>query len=81
MKAACLHSNAVSVRGGLVRPERLYNYECAWCPDCGAFREAASYTTAEPWLDVGTKVSELPDRPVDMKIKPKKKATRKKKKK
>lgn len=77
----CEHKNAVSIRGGMVRAERLFNYESAWCPDCGAFRESAAYTTAEPWLIIGTDVSELPDRDMEVKIKPRKKAKRKKKKK
>ncbi len=77
----CDHKEAVSVRGGLVRAERLYNYESAWCSNCGAFREAAAFTTAEPWLEIGTDISKLPDRTLEVKTKPAKKTTRKKKKK
>ncbi len=75
----CLHKNAVSARGGLLRPhERLYNYECAWCPDCGAFREAAAFTIAEPWLPIGTDPKELPENIIESK--PIKKKAKKKKK-
>ncbi len=74
----CLHKNAVSARGGILRPgERLYNYESAWCPDCGAFRDAAAFTTAEPWREIGFDVSSIPDRIITTNPKPKKKAKKK----
>lgn len=77
----CLHKNAVSVRGGLVRTEeRLYNYETAWCPDCGAYRECAAFTTAEPWILPGSDLSQIPDRVVVKKVTPKKKKTKRKRK-
>jgi hypothetical protein len=53
----CKHPRRRTVWGnGTLREqkERTDPYEAAWCPDCGAFREASATIDAEPWTLPGT---------------------------
>lgn len=51
----CDHQHAIVVRGGSLCPEeRVNDYEAAWCPMCGAFREDSAFAgEPEPWRPVG----------------------------
>lgn len=45
--AACEHESAIVVRGSLLLPDdgEPDSFDAAWCPACGAFREASAFSS------------------------------------